>query len=404
MTDFKTILSSGKDASPKRFHPWVFSGAIKKTRQHSDGREVEPTEGDVVTVYSNKDEYLGTGHYSTNASIAIRILTFEEENIDQDFWNKRIQNAVNYRKNIGVLTAETNIYRLVHAEGDLLPGLIIDVYGNTAVIQAHSVGMYRSLDNIKIALQAALGDSLQSIFQKSKETLPKDFVQSQNIENGYLLKDAEPTTVALEYGNSFNISWEDGQKTGFFVDQRENRHLLAKYSKGKNVLNTFCYSGGFSVYALKAGANLVHSVDASGRAMDLTDKNIALNPTNGEHKSFTADTFNFLENNDCSIYDVVVLDPPAFAKHHNVKHNAVQGYKRLNMTALKQMKPGSILFTFSCSQAIDMPLFYGTILSAAILAGRKVRVMHQLSQPADHPINIYHQESSYLKGLVLEVE
>ncbi|MCX6180730.1 MAG: class I SAM-dependent rRNA methyltransferase [Bacteroidetes bacterium] len=402
MTDFKTILGSGKDASPKRFHPWVFSGAIKKTRQHSDGREVEPQEGDIVTVYSNKDEYLGTGHYSTHASIAIRIITFEEEVIDQNFWNKRIQNAVNYRKQIGVCNAETNIYRLVHAEGDLLPGLIIDMYGNTAVIQAHSVGMYKALENIKIALQLSLGDSLKCIFQKSKETLPKEY--AQNIENSYLMKDAEPTHQALEYGNTFNISWEDGQKTGFFIDQRENRALLGKYSKGKNVLNTFCYSGGFSVYALKAGAKLVHSVDASARAMDLTDKNIALNPASGEHKSFTEDTFDFLEKNDCSIYDVVVLDPPAFAKHHSVKHNAVQGYKRLNMTALKQMKSGSILFTFSCSQAIDMPLFYGTILSAAILAGKKVRVMHQLSQPADHPINIFHQESSYLKGLVLEVE
>ena len=402
MTDFKTILSSGKDASPKRFHPWVFSGAIKKTRQHSDGREVEPQEGDIVTVYSNKDEYLGTGHYSTHASIAIRIITFEEEAIDQNFWNKRIQNAVEYRKKIGVFNAETNIYRLVHAEGDLLPGLIIDIYGNTAVIQAHSVGMYNALENIKTALQLSLGDALKCIFQKSKETLPKEY--AQQIENGYLLKDAEPTHHALEYGNTFNISWEDGQKTGFFIDQRENRALLGKYSKGKNVLNTFCYSGGFSVYALKAGAKLVHSVDASARAMDLTDKNIVLNPTSGEHKSFTEDTFDFLEKNDCSIYDVVVLDPPAFAKHHSVKHNAVQGYKRLNMTALKQMKSGSILFTFSCSQAIDMPLFYGTILSAAILAGKKVRVMHQLSQPADHPINIFHQESSYLKGLVLEVE
>jgi 23S rRNA (cytosine1962-C5)-methyltransferase len=402
MTDFKTILSSGKDASPKRFHPWVFSGAIKKTRLHSNGSEVEPEEGDIVSVYSNKDEYLGTGHYSTNASIAIRIITFEEEVIDQNFWNKRIQNATNYRKKTGVLSADTNIYRLVHAEGDLLPGLIIDIYGNTAVIQAHSVGMYRALEYIAIALQSALGDSLQCIFQKSKETLPKEY--AVKIENSYLLKNAEPTHHALEYGNTFNISWEDGQKTGFFIDQRENRHLLAKYSKDKNVLNTFCYSGGFSVYALKAGAKLVHSVDASAKAMDLTDTNVALNPSEGEHQSFTADTFDFLEKNDCSIYDVVVLDPPAFAKHHSVKHNAVQGYKRLNMTALKQMKSGSILFTFSCSQAIDMPLFYGTILSAAILAGKKVRVMHQLTQPADHPINIFHQESSYLKGLVLEVE
>ncbi len=402
MSDLKTILSSGKEASPQRFHPWIFSGAIKKTRRHSDNKEVEPEDGDVVTVYSNKDEYLGTGHYQNNSSIAIRIITFEEEKIDQNFWNKRIQNAYDYRKLINVITPETNIYRLVHAEGDRLPGLIIDVYGNTAVIQAHSIGMYLALENIKVALKNAMGEALQVIFHKSKETLPKDY--AQKVENGYLLKEAEPTKTALEYGNSFNISWEDGQKTGFFVDQRENRNLLAKYSKGKNVLNTFCYSGGFSVYALKAGANLVHSVDSSAKAMDLVNTNVALNPCEGKHESFTADTFDFLEKNDCSIYDVVILDPPAFAKHHNVKHNAVQGYKRLNMTTLKQMKSGSILFTFSCSQAIDMPLFYGTILSAAILAGKKVRVMHQLSQPADHPINLFHQESSYLKGLVLEVE
>ena len=326
MSDFKTILSSGKEASPQRFHPWVFSGAIKKTRRHSDNKEVEPEDGDVVTVYSNKDEYLGTGHYQNNSSIAIRIFTFEQEPIDQNFWNKRILNAYQYRQLIGVCNEETNIYRLVHAEGDLLPGLIIDVYGNTAVIQAHSIGMYLSLEQIKIALKNALGDKLQCIFQKSKETLPKDY--AQKIENGYLLKDAEPSKQALEYGNSFNISWEDGQKTGFFVDQRENRFLLGKYSKGKNVLNTFCYSGGFSVYALKAGANLVHSVDSSVKAMDLVDQNVALNPSTGKHQSFTADTFDFLEKNDCSIYDVVILDPPAFAKHHNVKHNAVQGYKR----------------------------------------------------------------------------
>jgi 23S rRNA (cytosine1962-C5)-methyltransferase len=397
---YNVILKSGKDASVKRWHPWVFSGAVKKIK-NAEGREAEPKDGDLVYVTSNKDEVLGVGHYQ-NGSIMVRIITFNDEVIDEAFWTERIKEAYELRKIIGLTTSKyTNIYRLIHAEGDGLPGLIIDYYNGTAVIQSHSVGMHYSKGIIVDALKLVYGDELVAVYDKSADTLPKH--GDVTAENKYLYQASEPNLVAQESDCNFKIDWLEGQKTGFFVDQRDNRALLGSYSKGKNVLNTFCYTGGFSVLALKNGANLVHSVDASKRAIDLTDENVKLNNLEKNHESYAIDTFKFFENTDASIYDIIILDPPAFAKHQNVKHNAVQGYKRLNATAMQHIKPGGIIFTFSCSQVVDNKLFYNTIMSAAIQVGRKVKVLHQLTQPADHPINIFHPESNYLKGLVIQV-
>lgn len=392
------ILSSGKDQSLRRFHPWVFSGAIKKIK-NQDGVEVTPNEGDVVNVFDNKAEFLGKGHYS-NGSIAVRILSFVDEPIDAAFWQKKIADAYQ-RRTISGLTnnPHTNVYRLVHAEGDGLPGLILDFYNGTVVFQAHSIGMHMVRKEIAAALQHVYGQALHTIYDKSSETLPKTYI----VENEFLLGNSEYAEV-LENGNTFKVNWITGQKTGFFIDQRDNRQLLASFCKGKSLLNTFCYSGGFSVYAMNAGATLVHSTDSSKKAIELTDENMKLNHRDTcNYASFAEDTFSFIEKNDLN-YDVVILDPPAFAKHHNVKHNAVQGYKRLNAETMRKMKSGSVLFTFSCSQAVDRHLFNSTIMSASIQAGRKVRVLYHLAQPADHAPSIFHPEGEYLKGLVLLIE
>lgn len=396
---YKVILKSGKDASLERKHPWVFSGAIKKIK-NKDGREAQPEEGDVVCVVNNKDQFLGAGHFA-NGSIAVRILTFEDGGeINQDFYTDKFQKAYALRKLINLTDSkETNIFRFVHAEGDGLPGLVIDYYAGTLVVQAHSLGMHQDRNKISEALKSVFGDTLKGIYYKSKETLPK----SIEAEDEYLFNAKQGKGQAVEYNCKYDIDWVTGQKTGFFIDQRENRKLIADYSKGKKVLNTFCYSGGFSIAALKAGATEVHSVDASAKAIDLTDINVELNEVADRHKSFVSDTFKFFDNEAHDDYDIIILDPPAFAKHHNVKHNAVQGYKRLNATALKFIKPGGILFTFSCSQVVDRKLFYNTIMAAAIQVGREVKVLHHLSQPADHPVSIFHPEGEYLKGLVLQV-
>lgn len=398
----KVTLSSGKDQSLLRFHPWVFSGAIKKIK-NEDGKEIEPQEGEVVEVFSNKEDYLGTGHYQKN-SIAIRVITFTQENIDQDFWNKRIALAYENRKKIGLINnPNTNVYRLIHAEGDGLPGLIIDFYNGTAVVQSHSIGMHLSKPQIVEALKNTLGDSLHAIYDKSEDTMAKPLVEKYHVKNQLLWGETQTNTVS-ENNHLFNINWKTGQKTGFFIDQRENRQLLSHYSKGKAVLNTFCYSGGFSIYALKAGASLVHSVDSSAKAIDLVDENVKLNFGDiTHHESFAEDTFDYLKHKE-NIYDIIILDPPAFAKHQDAKHHAVQGYKRLNAEAIRQIKPGGIIFTFSCSQAVDKYLFNNTIMAAAIQAQRKVRVLHQLHQPADHAPSIFHPEGEYLKGLVIQVE
>jgi len=394
----KLILSSGKDQSLRRFHPWVFSGAIKKIKDEN-GREIIPNEGDIIRVFDNKDEFLGIGHYS-GGSIAVRILSFDDVAIDEQFWKTKITDAYKRRIICGLAdSSSTNVYRLIHAEGDGLPGLIIDYYNGYAVFQAHSIGMYNMRHAIADAIKELYGVELKGIYDKSAETLPKTF----NAENGYLFGEGSKVEVT-ENGHKFNINWVTGQKTGFFIDQRDNRELLTHYSKGKKILNTFCYSGGFSVYAMNNGATLVHSVDSSKKAIELTDENMKLNHKDGcVYESFAVDTFDFLDKTK-EDYDVIILDPPAFAKHQNVKHNAVQGYKRLNAETMRKIKSGGILFTFSCSQAVDRHLFNSTIMSAAIQARRKVRVLHHLCQPADHAPSIFHPEGEYLKGLVLMVE
>jgi 23S rRNA (cytosine1962-C5)-methyltransferase len=390
----KIILNSGKDEAVRRFHPWIFSGAIKTIQG-------EASEGDVVEVFSGHNEYLGTGHYQ-KGSIAIRIFSFERINPDQNFWNNKILDAYNYRKQLGLIdNPETNVYRLVHGEGDGLPGLILDFYNGTIVMQAHSIGMHRIRLEIAEALKEIYGNKLIAIYDKSTETLPK--IPELNIVDEYLFGNSGNAEV-LENGNKFIIEWETGQKTGFFIDQRENRKLLETFSAYKNVLNTFCYTGGFSVYALKSGASEVHSVDSSKKAIELTTMNVEKNDVDiSKHKAFQSDVNEFLKDIE-NKYDVIILDPPAYAKHMDAKRNAIQGYKRLNLQAIKQIKKGGFLFTFSCSQVIDKNLFKSTIISAAILSGRKVKILHQLSQPADHPINAFHPEGEYLKGLVLYIE
>ncbi|MBK0401616.1 class I SAM-dependent rRNA methyltransferase [Adhaeribacter sp. BT258] len=389
------ILAKGKEHSLLRFHPWVFSGAVKKK---ADGL----ADGDVVEVYSAQNEFLGTGHYQQGGSIVVRVFSFEPVEVNLAFWEYKIGQAYTFRTTLGLThNPKTNVYRLVFAEGDGLPGLVIDVYGGTAVLQAHTIGMYRARHEIAQAIMNVLGENVKAVYDKSAESLsqkaPADAV------NGYLLGDNGAETIVKENGNEFYIDWVNGQKTGFFVDQRENRELVARYSKGKNVLNTFCYTGGFSVYALNAGAELVHSVDSSKRAIELTERNAQLSGHADKHEAFAIDTFDFLKR-PLDEYDVVILDPPAFAKHLSARHNAVMGYKRLNAEALKKMKAGSILFTFSCSQVVDKYLFENTLMAAAIEAGRSIKIMHQLSQPADHPISIFCPEGEYLKGLVLYVE
>ncbi len=386
-------LRHGKEQSAKRLHPWIFSGAIAKMSG-------TPDEGDLVKVYSADGEFLAIGHYQ-KSSIAVRILSFNDIAIDQNFWNERIASAYNYRKQLGLVNnSETNCYRLVHGEGDNLSGLVIDYYNGTAVVQCHSVGMFKKLDCIANALQQAMGEQLTAIYNKSESTLP--FKAGIENKDGLLWGEIK-TENALEYGNSFFIDWIQGQKTGFFIDQRENRKLVEHYAKGKSVLNTFCYTGGFSVYALRGGAKKVVSVDCSARAIELTDKTVAMNFPDAEHTSVVSDTFKYLDNNKDE-FDLIILDPPAFAKHGKVLNNALQGYKRLNMKAIEQIKKGGILFTFSCSQAVSKEEFRKSVFAAAANTKRNVRILHQLTQPADHPISIYHPEGEYLKGLVLEVE
>ncbi|WP_346853980.1 class I SAM-dependent rRNA methyltransferase [uncultured Draconibacterium sp.] len=395
MSDFvKVVLKSGKDQSPKRFHPWVFSGAIKKMYG-------TPAEGDLVTVYSNHDEFLGIGHYQVG-SIAIRIVSFEEVVPDYDFWKSKIESAWNLRKSLGFTeNPETNVYRLIHAEGDGMPGLVVDFYNGTAVMQMHSIGMFQIREELVKALREVMGDKLKAVYNKSEKTLPfKADIQS---EDGYLFGEDSESEV-LEYGLKFKVDWEKGQKTGFFVDQRENRMLVQQYAKDRDVLNMFCYTGGFSFYAMKGGAKSVHSVDASAKAIDLTDENVELNfPGDERHKSTVIDGFEYLKEIQDK-YDLIILDPPAFAKHRNTLPQALKGYKRINTRAFEQIRKGGILFTFSCSQVVSKERFREAVFSAAAISGRKVRILHQMSQPTDHPVNIYHPESEYLKGLVLHVE
>jgi 23S rRNA (cytosine1962-C5)-methyltransferase len=392
----KVTLTSGKDHSLHRYHPWVFSGAIKK---FSD----DVKEGDIVEVYSSQNEFLGMGHFQVG-TIAVRMFSFAQVTPDSAFWKSKIQSAYNFRKQLQLVdNPSTNCYRLLFAEGDGLPGFIIDFYNGTAVFQSYSIGMHLTKHEFVKALKEVMGDSLVAVFDKSEDTMPKQ--APVKATNGYLYKKDESipaNTVVLENNNKFYIDWEGGQKTGFFLDQRENRKLLASYSNDKVVLNTFCYTGGFSVYSANAGAKEVHSTDISKKAIELTDRNIELNNIKN-HQSFAVDTFEFLKHKE-NIYDIIVLDPPAFAKHQNVKHNAIMGYKRLNYEAIKQIKPGGILFTFSCSQVVDKNTFNSTVMAAAIEAGRNVRVLHHLSQPPDHCVNIFHPEGEYLKGLVVHVE
>lgn len=388
------ILRRGKEESLKRFHPWIFSGAVMNL-------EGNPEEGDVVTVLDSQHNFLCQGHWQVG-SIAVRVLTFEQEPIDDAFWQKRLGEALGVRQAIGLADSEAgDTYRLVHGEGDLLPGLVIDVYGKTAVMQAHSVGMHVSREQIAAALKQVMGERLDSIYYKSETTLP--IKAAIDGGNGFLLGESH-TDVAVENGLRFHIDWLKGQKTGFFVDQRENRSLLERYSHGRSVLNMFCYTGGFSVYALRGGAKLVHSVDSSSKAVELVRANVELNfPAEPRHEAFAEDAFRFLD--DMTVpYDLVVLDPPAFAKHRDAVKNALRGYTKLNARAMEKIAPGGILFTFSCSQAVSKEQFRTAVFTAATLAHRQVRILHQLHQPADHPVSIYHPEGEYLKGLVLYVE
>ncbi len=388
------FLRRGKSESLKRFHPWVFSGAIA-------GANGALTEGDVVRVVSAEGELMGYGHYQIG-SIAVRMLTFDEEAIDAAFWVSRLGEAFSLRRALMLTGREDNdIYRLVHGEGDRLPGLVVDVYGRTAVMQAHSVGMHRSRMEIAHALVEASDGLIENVYYKSETTLP--YKADLHQENGFLVGE-DDGNIATENGLKFHIDWLRGQKTGFFVDQRENRSLLEHYAKGRNVLNMFCYTGGFSVYAMRGEANLVHSVDSSAKAIDLTRANAELNfPGDTRHEAFAEDAFKFLETAG-SNYDLIVLDPPAFAKHKDALPRALKGYTRLNAIAFRKIKKGGIVFTFSCSQAVNKDQFRLAVFTAAAQSGRHVRILHQLHQPADHPINIYHPEGEYLKGLVLEVE
>lgn len=390
----KVYLKAGKEESLKRFHPWVFSGAIARV-------EGEPEEGEIVDVYTSKKEFIACGHFQIG-SIAVRVLTFRQEKIDREFWKRRLAVALDMRRSLGLVdNPENNTYRLVHGEGDNLPGLIIDVYGGTAVMQAHSAGMHVYRMEIADALSEVMDDIVKHIYYKSETTLP--YKADLGPENGFI-KGGSPENVALENGLKFHVDWLKGQKTGFFVDQRENRHLLERYSKGRNVLNMFCYTGGFSFYAMRGGANLVHSVDSSAKAIDLTNQNVELNfPGDERHQAFAEDAFKYLDRMGDQ-YDLIILDPPAFAKHRDALRNALRGYSKLNAKAFEKIKPGGILFTFSCSQVVDKKDFRNAVFTAAAQSGRSVRILHQLTQPGDHPVNIYHPEGEYLKGLVLYVE
>ena len=397
------ILRRGKSESLRRFHPWVFSGAVFKIIEEAHDLQ----EGDLVRIVESipskegaQYEFIAIGHYQVG-SIAVRVLTFEEEIIDRTFWTRRLHEAFLVRRSLGLVRKDNTMFRLVHGEGDRLPGLIIDVYGDTAVMQAHSVGMHINRQDIADSLCEATKGLIRNVYYKSETTLPYKAPITGEKE-GWLVGHSD-VNVALENGVKFHIDWLEGQKTGFFVDQRDNRALLETYANGKNVLNMFCYTGGFSVYALRGGANHVHSVDASARAIELTNANVALNFPEARHEGYCEDAFKYLERAGGD-YDLIVLDPPAFAKHKDALRNALKGYTRLNAIAFKKIRPGGIVFTFSCSQAVNKDQFRLAVFTAAAQSGRHVRILHQLHQPADHPINIYHPEGEYLKGLVLYVE
>ena len=394
----KIWLKRGKEESLRRFHPWVFSGAIQRM---DEGIE----EGELVRVMTISGDFIAVGHYQ-QGSIAVRVLTFSDVQIDDEFWHSRLSSALQMRQAIGIAdNPQNNTYRLVHGEGDNLPGLIIDVYGQTAVMQAHSIGMHLCRKQVARVLAEVMESRVLHIFYKSETTLP--FMTADDM-NGFLLGGSDDN-IALENGLKFRVDWLKGQKTGFFVDQRENRSLLEQYARGKRVLNMFCYTGGFSFYAMRGGAELVHSVDSSAKAIELTRQNVELNfPSDPRHEAFCEDAFKFLEGSvsgrSTSAYNLIILDPPAFAKHRGALHNALKGYTRLNQKAFEKIEKGGILFTFSCSQVVTKDHFRNAVFTAAALAKRKVRILHQLHQPADHPINIYHPEGEYLKGLVLYVE
>lgn len=389
----RILLKRGKEDSLRRFHPWVFSGAIARL---DDGIE----EGDVVDVCTNDGKFIAVGHYQIG-SIAVRVLDFAQRAIDKAFFAERLQKAFQLRKSLGLICPDNNAFRLIHGEGDFLSGLVVDVYGSTAVVQAHSPGMHFSRDMIASALVDVTGGMLSNVYYKSETTLP--YKAELDPQNDYIVGDYD-TNIAVENGLRFRVDWLRGQKTGFFVDQRDNRSLLERYAQGRSVLNMFCYTGGFSFYAMRGSARLVHSVDSSAKAIQLTNENVELNfPGDGRHQAFEDDAFKFLNGIDGK-YDLIVLDPPAFAKHKSALKNALVGYRKLNAKAFEKILPGGILFTFSCSQAVSKEQFRLAVFSAAAQSGRKVRILHQLTQPADHPVNIYHPEGEYLKGLVLYVE
>lgn len=395
-TKYSIILKPGKEESLRRFHPWIFSGAIARISG-------KPQEGDIVDVYTSNGEFAARGHYQIG-SITVRVLTFSQnEPVDHAFWTHRLAEAYAKRKTIGLTNRQDNsIYRLVHGEGDNLPGLIVDIYGQTAVMQAHSAGMHLQRMEIAQALAEVMHGRIENIYYKSETTLP--FKADLGAENGFLLGGSKDN-IAEEYGLRFHIDWLKGQKTGFFVDQRENRRLLEQYSSGRTVLNMFCYTGGFSVYAMRGGALKVDSVDSSAKAIELTRQNVALNFVDDRrHEAFAEDAFKFLDEMEKDAYDLIILDPPAFAKHRDALRNALQGYRRLNAKAFEKIRHGGLLFTFSCSQAVTRDNFRTSVFTAAASTGRSVSILHQLTQPADHPVNIYHPEGEYLKGLVLYVE
>lgn len=392
---YKTVyLKKGKEQSLGRFHPWVFSGALS----HTDDGIVE---GNVVRVVAADGRFMGVGHFQVG-TIAVRILSFIDEEIGIDFWQRAIRSALELRIALGLAdSGKTNAYRLVHGEGDFLPGLVIDVYGKTAVMQAHSVGIHVSRDDIAASAVAVMDGRIEHVYYKSETTLP--FKAGLEQEN-YFIIGGSRDNVAMENGLKFHVDWLKGQKTGFFVDQRDNRALVEHYSSGRKVLNMFCYTGGFSVYALRGNARLVDSVDSSAKAMELTERNVELNfPGDKRHVAHCEDAFKYIDN-VAGQYDLIILDPPAFAKHRAALHNALKGYTRLNAKTLEKIRPGGVLFTFSCSQVVTKDDFRNALFTASVLARRKVRILHQLHQPADHPINIYHPEGEYLKGLVLYVE
>ncbi|MBU2018850.1 MAG: class I SAM-dependent rRNA methyltransferase [Bacteroidetes bacterium] len=390
--EYKIVrLKKDKEISITRKHPWIFSGAIKSNTEDFE-------DGEKIIVENHHGDFVALGHFQ-HGTIAIRVLTYESASIDTSFYQAKIQNSWNLRLQLNLLSPTNSIFRLIHGEGDSLPGLIVDFYNGVCVLQTHSIGMYRDQTLIVEALKNVLGKDLIAIYSKGAETLPERI----KAQNEFLFGDCPTPHKAIENSIQYNIDWITGQKTGFFIDQRENRALLGQFSKNKKVLNTFCYSGGFSLSALKAGASVVHSLDSSKRAIELTEENLSLNEYEGEHKSIVANAVEYIKDLPEN-YDIIILDPPAFAKHREKRHNAMQAYKRLNAAAIKQIQPGGILFTFSCSQVVDKTLFTNTVIAAAIEVGRNVRILHQLHQPSDHPINAFHPEGEYLKGLVLQID